>query len=159
MKKRDSRRKGKHPVSIRPSSSQWTSSLFIVSWLAWLQGLETLVIPIFLSYSWIVVTSSIASTVVAISVVVEAPWSFLWSIHGPLAFTGFDRSSNWNYFRSICCLCFPSPVFFKSDNDSLSQAYNRDGFDYGLLTWFIAQQVNGKDLSPAMWPLSVAARN
>ena len=52
-------------------------------------------------------------------------------------------------FAQYAVYALPSPCLLKSAFDSYSQAYNRDGFDYGLLTVY-CPKVNGKDLVLAM---------
>ena len=134
-KKRDSRRKGKHPVSIRPLLHNGPYLFFIV-----LIGLASGVgnightyIPELLMDSGLPV--HIASTVVAVSVVMEAPLIFFsdrFMDHWPLRV--LIALPIGIIFCSICCLRSSKSCLLKSAFDSFSQAYNRDGFDYGLLT-------------------------
>ncbi|MFQ9597760.1 MAG: hypothetical protein ACLRZG_08395 [Streptococcus sp.] len=92
----------------------------------------------------------IASTVVAISVVVEAPLIFFsdrfmdhWPLRVLIALPIRD------YFCSICCLrSLPSPVFLKVLLTLLAKQHTTGmvlivDAPYGLL---LTQQVNGKDL-------------
>ncbi len=61
-----------------------------------------------------------------------APWSFLWSIHGPLALRLIVFQLN--YFTQYAVYAFPSPVFLKQA-DSLKPSIQQDGFivsPYGL---------------------------
>ncbi len=135
--------KEKHSC-LYSSSSQWTLSLsYCVDWLGF-RGWKYWPY-LFLSYLWIVVYQFILASTVKLCRS-GSPWSFLWSIHGTTGLYGFWSPFQLELFSAHAVYAFPSPVFLKVIMTS-SQAYNRDGFDYGLLTGLLPNRWMAKTCS------------